>query len=79
MSFGGPVEAVSASYKTGARLDYNDYKNVAALIEFMMGDFYEKQFCDILKVMIFLLTTFFRWTYFLYSIAVRVNCFSYNF
>ena len=49
-SLDGPFDEVSASYKTGARVDYNAYKNVAALIEHMMADFYEKQFCDILKV-----------------------------
>jgi len=58
MSLGGPFEEVSAGFKTGARADYNDYKDVAALIEFMMADFYEGQFCDILKVIIFYLIIF---------------------
>ena len=49
-SIGGPVDEVSAGFKTGNPVDYNAFKNFAALIENLMADFYEKQLCDILQV-----------------------------
>jgi len=46
----GPVDQVSTGFKTGERVDYNAYENVAVLIENLMIEFYEEQFCEILKV-----------------------------
>jgi len=50
MALGGASAKVSAGFKTGAGVHYSAYKDAAAIIEFMMADFYEKLFCGILKV-----------------------------
>ena len=49
-SLAGPIDQVSAGFKTGSSVDYNAYKNVAALSENQRTDFYEHHLCDIIKV-----------------------------
>jgi len=43
-----PIDKITETFKTGERMDYNDYKNVAAIIENLLADFYEHHLCKVI-------------------------------